>query len=453
MAEELHPKDGLEEYLINAFEGYEDETPSDSVWQHIEGGLPAPVAPAGAIIRPIAWKWAAGIAASLLFGGIGWTLLTFHQKIETLSGIVEDKTRQIEALSGADSISRSLPAPSLALSSDKSAAAAQTPPSLSPQRREKAPILPRTAAAPESEITIYENGVVPEPEPESVAASTSFDKVPDPLPLHPRATLLPLNASAPAFKLVPEKQRLSKNIAIKAVYAWQVRQAAHEDHGNDPRQSFSPGEIRSQTDMRAGLGIRLRDNHIVSFETGLEYRYRAEEAVHRPRFRYRRGPGGSQFEYQLLTPGNANKVSVTLAGIPADTIIPENEPIELSIKTRQVVSSINLPLAIRLSTPTAPLQGYIRAGALLQYRISERLEIVEASTSSPYFSFPGDNPPNVAPSTRQSVSAGVVMGVGGSWRANRHMSISAEPYLMMSASRQEGHMPGLAEGLSSNTFG
>ncbi|MDX1907787.1 MAG: hypothetical protein SF053_12190 [Bacteroidia bacterium] len=444
MAQDLPPKDGLEEYLANTLEGYAGESPPESVWDNILADIPpavpmAPVAGTGAVTRIAAWIWAGSVAATLIIGTLLYLLVAVNQKVEILAQQLEDQRKD------------SLPA----------TASVQVAEQPAPGQSQPATLRAVTGPAAASTLT---GGDVMRLTPASVSATdvlTAHNTSAAPLqPEVPEivATIAPPAQAAhkPAvLALSPTRTPLlAENKTTRAAWldslssappaapkGWSLKISTASRHvinphkgvpgdSMGPRPAFAPERILLAQDYRIGAGVHLRERHLLSFETGLWWQHRTEVAEHTPRLRFRPGPGNpanSQVDYELVTKGGTESVSVTLT--KTQTNIPENTPVKLSVITRQETQSVTVPLLARLRTPTYPVQASLRAGVLATCLVKRTLEIQSVASNSPEFAVNSETRPVIEPISRDPLQLEYLLGAGVTWYPAPRVSVSAEPFV------------------------
>jgi hypothetical protein len=442
MAQELPHQDGLDEYLTRAFEGYEGETPPDRVWEAIGRDLDA-AAPLGAgRVRALRLRagWllpAAAAAAALLVAG--YLLLHAHTRIEALRNQVADQGRQIEQLL--------VPSPGAPAPEQAAAARPDVPGAAAP---------PPAQAAPPAEQGSDKQGITLEvapPRAPDTPAEPAVAAEPPPLPpapavqralpaltvLGPRRTDLPGSAaSMPAHAPAPAPA------SFRGV-AWKVSLTPQHLLPAGPPPSHgdwvAPQRMTRERDLRAGIALRLRDRKRLSLEGGIYVQQRREQTLHAPRLRYRR-EGGSwpeqQFRYRLYTSGDAQEVSVTLSRTAEPA--PDSVQIPLTVETLQRSTSVSVPLTLRLSTRPGPWRLSVRAGAVVQYRLSGSLELLEVASGSPYFRYESAQQPAArTPFSGSAWQVQYLAGAGVEWALSPRLSMSLEPGVQFRpGSSQEG---------------
>ncbi len=495
MEENLHNKDGLESYLVNSFEGYEGESPSDAVWEGIDAGIQgmAPVPMQPWYSRALTWKWAAGVAATLLIGTVVYQFLYVHQEIRSLKNAVADRNRQIEQLRQEETLFDSLDGfandqPGAATDKGHAANTATVLPenslSLTPAlsskakpadvaeskdqsaKQQQASIAPKAPGAPlKLPASSTANAQMAGNEASSFLQKQKVTPVSPYLPAANKpVVVLPVEKSNSLANIPPQKYQLqtalplaptnategpvlppikdlhaSSGIVLKIAGSTQARWLAMPEKEDDDHEheAFSPKDILSQSDYRTGLGLILRNDKIISFETGLYLQDRVEISSHDPAFNYRSNGGPDPDDvitYQLYTPHFKSDVTVTV--VPT-TQVADSTKVNLSIVTREHNQSFQVPLLVRVSTPENRFRLHARGGLVLQYALQEKISLESVVSNDTHFAVSSDHIPMVRPVDEPKLGMGYLLGVGASWRINQRVGLAFEPYTYGSIGENE----------------
>jgi hypothetical protein len=137
------------------------------------------------------------------------------------------------------------------------------------------------------------------------------------------------------------------------------------------------------------LGKKLAPNW--GIETGLGYRDVSRSATHAPRFRFRDGnphqgggPGMRSFDfrYDLDNYGGSTEVTLRMEQVDPTATIPDNEPLNLRIRTTERTQLLRLPLLLRYKLGDGPLQGVLKGGLVGNFIVHCEMDITTRASEN-----------------------------------------------------------------------
>lgn len=285
-----------------------------------------------------------------------------------------------------------------------------------------------------------------------VAAASSAKRILETLPFTPYQPIqsdLPQPEAAAAPTLIKPVQTLSGWYAALSVAPTYSREQlpAPPNNGkpggpgwpgwNEPRKFGNDTETTTYTtDYWLRLGKKSR--HPFGVESGIGYRDLVRTAQHKPSFELKDGhphgggPHGPRrdydFNYQLEAYGGTAEISLRMEQTDSSITLPDKEPLNLEIKTRQRIQTLRVPLLATLQGGKGQWRWGVKAGPVANFVLSNKLDIEKVcSLNQKLQPELGNNMPKPGFENTQSFMLGYWASMNLEYRLSKNWSVVLEP--------------------------
>ncbi len=168
--------------------------------------------------------------------------------------------------------------------------------------------------------------------------------------------------------------------------------------------------------------------------------------MYRSRFRFQDGhkPPGSgahplrrEYSYQINARGGSAAVELRMEPAnPADPP-PQTETLQLRAESVERTQRLRIPLLLGYSVGHGAWAVAVRAGIMADIFLKSDLQITRFVLENSRLRLAPHDKPNVQWTPTRTVSAGYWLSLGGAYRFNRRLTLSAEPVLTNYFSHQD----------------
>ncbi|HMQ48962.1 MAG TPA: hypothetical protein PKA00_15935 [Saprospiraceae bacterium] len=465
-------EEGLKAFLKKSFEQHEHvEAPSDELWQRIESELPAPSKPLLFLPRKLMLAASILLVLGLMIGQHLYyhsTIKRLRQALQDTQSSLENQTETAEqanqvgtASSPASSLQQQPTNPIATQEQGSDNWSEQQNPILknnnhrffSSFHTEKTlPSAPVMAERGDTNLTkMALNGQVLEKSWQqeghlSLDLSPVISGILQEVHSIQDHDALPIMAHvAPIDPITP----LKKGKSVGAYAHWlntQERITGIESRpgpGGDP--PIQDQLTQSGTTQAFGLFLKsdLKDHWY--WQLGAEYQQSSFSAVHQPNLEFRdRRPhhGGDPhsedyaFNYSLNTPAGVVDIEVRAEQTEAGENIPEDEPIDLVIHTRQQTDYLNFPIVLGKTIGQGRLHLNLNAGLVTSVLLNDRFEVDEVLFRNPRLRGLERDPHQETSPALRRLSFDYLLSAGVAYDLNRRLQLYVAPVLKGSISRR-----------------
>ena len=495
MEENVH-KDKMEEFLKKSFEDHSENPPND-LWERIEEGLGPVSAPPAKVISFKPWLLAAAAAvvtSIFLFQHFYFKqqIDTLNKELEKTASELKQLDQESTTPQGDRTyVPQDMPKPSVTPGQEPVSPARMTRentvekfdhqivkseiPAKNTTRQTSGNDLPPA----KTNDSGQENA--PNPAQKAVAANQGMQdwkneiQTENPVAVHPgeiqkeEAVTPPLDAAIIPSRLAMKEAlietsipSITPNVAMMEVAKKIIPAPSHtfslgahatvmttKEKMNSLRPVFLPDKkvfdddtvITGQTIM-AGLAVEMKAMDKLCIGSGLDYRKTASTSSHRPVFRFKDRhdhQGGTHhfehdFEYNLNTPAGSVTIALRAESVDTSLQIPDDEEIELEIKTRQRLEYLSLPLYARYTLGNGKLRFSLKGGFLANFLLTKDFEISDIASANPHFRFEKKQQRQGHQESLKSVSFDYLAGVGMDYAVTSSLSLRLEPTIVGSLS-------------------
>lgn len=481
--EEPLQHDKFEDFLKKSFEKYR-ESPSDGLWDKIDGDLGA-VTPAAKGFS--AMHWLIGSALVTLLGIIGYQQLALKSTAEELKKELIIKENEVKVTRSAVE-KREIAYKALeekVQQLEKSVAAIEVPPTsgiekhpaaLSKSQKisvhqhrtaekssltgsplqtssvQSSPIVEVPTTAP-----LLINNILPDVQTkvDLVAAETKAGVGMTSLPALPQR-LQPLSLDVDRLPVMPlfqdiEKIRYPGKWSLGAEYISMKTASKVTDYEPVPDNPFPNGyQVRSFVDtatakgntVMAGVSLKCQLTPQFSIASGLNYRNKTMYSTHQPPLRFSDGhhhehgggpgdpdehEGDYDFTYQLNTSYGTYDIDLRAQQIDSSAEIEEDEPVGLSIETKNVQESLTIPLMLAYRLNKNRFHVDIKGGLLTNLLLSNRINIEDITFNDAHFKAPESMDHYGVPKDELCFSMDYIAGIGLGYDITDAMTLNVTP--------------------------
>lgn len=207
--------------------------------------------------------------------------------------------------------------------------------------------------------------------------------------------------------------------------------------GGEPRKFGNDEETTTYTtDYWLRLGKKSR--HPFGFESGIGYRDLVRTAKHKPSFEFKDGrphgggwPHGPRrdydFNYRLEAYGGTAEVSLRMEQTDSSITLPDKEPLDLEIETRQRVQTLRVPLLATLQGGSGPWRWGVKAGPVANFVLSNKLDIEKVCSLNNKLQPEVNTMPKPDFDHTQSFMLGYWASMNLEYRLSKNWSVVLEP--------------------------
>ncbi|MBL7807903.1 MAG: hypothetical protein JNN28_08825 [Saprospiraceae bacterium] len=443
-----NPTDAPENWLRQTLDGYRPEAPADA-WQRL-----APNLPNRNRRRPIVF-WLSGAAVGIAIVAVFfWFLISTAQTIEPSVG-VENGQPAVQVISAA--LPNNLPVvESSKIWRDKSFKKLTNPPSEvfnRPGNVVGEPVFVTTPLNKENKGTfdfIKKTNTNAALSPEKAAPKPAEKS----LVILPGKALVPLLSTRhtlPKFQS-PASHNLPKK--AKAQRYWLGVEAAPSLF-IQKNMSLMPGDlIFPETHTHPGMGwqagVSLAFEPLKTWRIalGIQHLRQMREAQHAATLRlmdgvclnpHDLGLKEYQFNYAVASGGEQNELTLRLQQQDIGSMMADDEPFTLEMKTTHRSMAWRVPLSIERRFGAGKWHGFMRGGAVVDFSEKIQTKVTHFTEVCQDLCFQSGHLPSVQSSEKADTSVGWLLGAGIERQISRRFALRFEPFMIgQKGSRQYG---------------